>query len=112
MKKIYQKSIDEIYKELNTQEKGLSNLEAKKRIKTDGLNILIDKNKRTKLQIFLSQFKNMMIILLLVVGVLSLIYSLCSYFLVPIFALMYLLNSYYHILFLYFLVDNHYILNL
>lgn len=78
MKKIYQKSIDEIYKELNTQEKGLSNLEAKKRIKTDGLNILIDKNKRTKLQIFLSQFKNMMIILLLVVGVLSLIYSIIT----------------------------------
>ena len=78
MKKIYQKSIDDIYKELNTQEKGLSNVEAKKRIKVDGLNILIDKNKRTKLQIFLSQFKNMMIILLLVVGVLSLIYSIIT----------------------------------
>ena len=63
---------------MNTSSNGLNSIEAKKRLKTYGPNILIDKNKRTKLQIFLSQFKNMMIILLLVVGVLSLIYSLIT----------------------------------
>ena len=78
MKKAYQKSIDEIYTELNTSKNGLSKTEVLKRQKTYGLNVLIDKNKRTKLQIFLSQFKNMMIILLLVVGLLSLIYSLIT----------------------------------
>ena len=78
MKKAYQKSIDEIYTELNTSKNGLSKTEVLKRQKTNGLNVLIDKNKRTKLQIFLSQFKNMMIILLLVVGFLSLIYSLIT----------------------------------
>ncbi len=78
MKKAYQKSIDEIYTELNTSKDGLSKTEVLKRQKTYGLNVLIDKNKRTKLQIFLSQFKNMMIILLLVVGLLSLIYSLIT----------------------------------
>ena len=76
--KIYQKTIKEIYRELNTSENGLTNDSIKKRIKKYGQNILIDKNKRTKLQIFLSQFKNMIIILLIIVGILSLIYSLIT----------------------------------
>ncbi len=75
MKQAYQKTVEEIYKELNTKEEGLSKSEVLKRRQKYGPNVLIDKNKRTKLQIFLSQFKNMMIILLLVVGFLSLIYS-------------------------------------
>ena len=76
MKNAYQKTIEEIYQTLNTTENGITKAEALKREKTYGQNVLTDKNKKTKLQIFLSQFKNMMIILLLVVGVLSLIYSL------------------------------------
>ena len=78
MEKAYQKTTEEIYKELNTSEKGLTNEEAKKRIRTYGVNALIDKNKKTKMQIFLSQFKNMMVILLLIVGILSLIYSIVT----------------------------------
>ncbi len=78
MKYPYQKTIEEIYKELKTKEDGLTKAEVLKRRQAYGQNILIDKNKRTKLQIFLSQFKNMMIILLLVVGFLSLIYSLIT----------------------------------
>lgn len=78
MEKEYQKAVEEIYKELNTSDNGLSNIEAKKRSKTEGLNELIDKNKRTKLEIFLNQFKGMMIILLLVVGFLSLIYAIIT----------------------------------
>ena len=78
MEKAYQKTIEEIYKELETSEKGLTNDEAKKRLRTYGQNILAEKPKKTKLQIFLSQFKNMMVILLLVVGLLSLIYSIVT----------------------------------
>ena len=78
MKNAYQKNTEEIYKELNTSEKGLTNEEAKARARKYGLNVLTDKNKKTKLQIFLSQFKNMMVILLLIVGMLSLIYSLST----------------------------------
>ena len=78
MEKAYQKTIEEIYQELNTSADGLSSQEVTKRRQKYGLNALIDKNKRTKLQIFLSQFKNMMIILLLVVGILSLIYALLT----------------------------------
>lgn len=72
------KTTEEIYKELETSEKGLTNEEAKKRLRTYGQNILTEKPKKTKLQIFLSQFKNMMVILLLVVGLLSLIYSIVT----------------------------------
>ena len=78
MEKAYQKTTEEIYKELETSEKGLTNEESKKRLRTYGQNILAEKPKKTKLQIFLSQFKNMMVILLLVVGLLSLIYSIIT----------------------------------
>ena len=78
MEKAYQKREEELYQELNTSTNGITNLEAKNRIKKYGYNELIDKNRKTKLQIFLSQFKSMMIILLLVVGFLSLLYSIMT----------------------------------
>lgn len=78
MEKAYQKTNEELLKELETTMKGLTEQEAKTRRHKFGLNTLVDKNKRTKLEIFLSQFKNMMIILLLIVGFLSLIYSLVT----------------------------------
>ena len=78
MEKAYQKTNEELLKELETSMKGLTEQEAKTRRHKFGLNTLVDKNKRTKLEIFLSQFKNMMIILLLIVGFLSLIYSLVT----------------------------------
>ena len=78
MEKAYQKTNEELLKELETSMKGLTEQEAKARRHKFGLNTLVDKNKRTKLEIFLSQFKNMMIILLLIVGFLSLIYSLVT----------------------------------
>ena len=47
MEKAYQKTIEEIYEELNTSSKGLSNIEANERRRKYGLNTLIDKNKKT-----------------------------------------------------------------
>ena len=78
MNEAYKKTIDEIYKELNTSKNGLDLKRVKELQKINGKNELVEKNKKTKLQIFLNQFKNIMIILLLVVGVLSLIYSIIS----------------------------------
>ena len=74
--KYYNQEIKEIYQDLNTSENGLSNEEVKIRLKRYGFNILKDQKKKTKFNIFLKQFQNLMIILLLVVGVLSLIYAL------------------------------------
>lgn len=86
MKDAYKKTIEEIYQELNISDKGLDIKTVKRLQSQNGKNVLVEKNKKTKVQIFLGQFKNVMIILLLVVGILSLIYSLInqSDFLEPI----------------------------
>ncbi len=76
MKEIYQKTIEELYKEFNTSSKGLSPSNHKKLLKKYGKNVLVEQNKKTKIELFLKQFKNIMIILLLVVGFLSLIYAI------------------------------------
>lgn len=78
MKEYYQKSINEIYDEFKTSKKGLRSHEAKKRLRKYGRNELEEKDKKTKLQIFLKQFQNVMIILLIIVGILSLIYSILN----------------------------------
>lgn len=78
MKEYYQKSINEIYDEFKTSKKGLKSHEAKKRLRKYGRNELEEKDKKTKLQIFLKQFQNVMIILLIIVGILSLIYSILN----------------------------------
>ncbi len=71
----YNKDVDAVIKELKTNKKiGLSSVEATRRGK-EGLNEIDDRNKISPLRRFLSQFNNLMVILLLVVGVLSLIYS-------------------------------------
>ena len=71
----YQKEEQELLQDLNTSLKGLTNKEALKRLKEYGLNELTEKKKITPLKRFLKQFNNIMIILLLIVGVLSFIYS-------------------------------------
>ena len=76
MKEVYQKTIEEIYKEYKTSKEGLSDKEADRRLKLFGQNILIEKNRKSNWEIFISQFKNIMIILLLVVGVMSLVYAI------------------------------------
>ena len=86
MQEFYKKTIEDIYKELETSDKGISSKKVKQLRKLSGKNVLVEKDKKTKLQIFLSQFKNIMVILLLVVGILSLLYSIFnkSDFLEPI----------------------------
>lgn len=76
MKEAYQKTIEEIYSEYQTSKEGLSDKEAERRLSLFGKNVLIQKNKKSKWKIFLSQFKNIMVILLLLVGVMSLVYAI------------------------------------
>ncbi len=76
MNDAYLKTKEEVLKEYKTSMDGLSNSDAKKRQNLIGKNILIEKNKKSKLSIFLKQFKNVMIILLLVVGLMSLFYAI------------------------------------
>ena len=78
MSNAYKKEIKDIFKELGTSECGLNNNDVIRLTKIYGKNILKEKNKKTKLSIFLSQFKNVMVILLIIVGILSLIYSIIN----------------------------------
>ena len=72
----YKKTKEEILKDYKTSLDGLSDAEAKRRLNLFGKNVLIEKNKKSKLRIFIDQFKNVMIILLLVVGLMSLFYAI------------------------------------
>ena len=78
MKKFYQESVTDVFIRLSTDEEGLTTKEATERLAEHGENILKEKNKKSPMKIFLSQFKNMMILLLMLVGVVSLVFSLVN----------------------------------
>jgi len=68
----FNKSVDETLKDLNTNiETGLSADEAKARIEKYGLNELKAKKKKSLLQKFLEQFKDFMIIVLIISAIIS-----------------------------------------
>lgn len=70
-KKFFTMSVDETLKSLNSSKKGLSDEEAKKRIEEYGYNKLEEKKKQSLLSKFIDQFKDLMIIVLLVAAAIS-----------------------------------------
>ncbi|MBD3405423.1 MAG: HAD-IC family P-type ATPase [Candidatus Lokiarchaeota archaeon] len=67
----YSKPIDEILKELETSKEGLSQNEATERFEQYGPNELQETEKITPLEMFIGQFKNPMVIILLIAIVIS-----------------------------------------
>ena len=68
----YQQSIDDILNELQTNSKnGLSHHEVKQRIEKYGKNKLEESKKKTSFQKFIDQFKDVMIIILLIAAIIS-----------------------------------------
>ena len=61
----YKKSIEEINQELKTDERGLSSKEANLRVKKYGKNVIPKKTKESIFSIFISEFKDPIVILLL-----------------------------------------------
>lgn len=61
----YQKDIKDVMDDLGTSEAGLSSLEAKKRLQEYGPNELKEKKRKTPFQMFLEQFKDFLIIVLI-----------------------------------------------
>ena len=59
-------SIEETFTNLNTCEKGISNNEAEIRLDTFGFNELVEETKTTPLEIFLNQFKSILIVILVI----------------------------------------------
>ena len=73
MKRAHTKSIDELYKELNTSENGLSKDEVNKRLLQNGKNVLKEQKKISIFKMILSQLTDKMIIILFVAAILSFI---------------------------------------
>ena len=70
--KWFNKSVDEIKNELNTDiDVGLNEEEVKKRQKEDGFNELEEKKKKSLFVKFLEQFKDFMIIILIIAAIIS-----------------------------------------
>lgn len=67
----YQKSPNQIFKELQSSPDGLSEEEAKKRLSKYGPNIIIKGKGRSAFSIFVSQFRNFLIILLVIALLIS-----------------------------------------
>ena len=73
--KYYNKSIDDILKELNTTLKGLTDIDASNRLKEYGENKIVEAKSVTKLRRFLNQFNDIMVIVLIIVMILTFIYA-------------------------------------
>ena len=73
MEKYYSKDTNTILKELNSSTSGLSSSEAEERLKKYGKNQLNDGEKISTLAVFLSQFKDFLVIILIIASIVSLI---------------------------------------
>ena len=71
--KYHTKTYKEVLKILNSSLSGLSNNEAKKRLSENGYNEIESKKKRKTLIMFLKQFKEIMLIVLMIAGIISII---------------------------------------
>ena len=76
--KYYDIDVDKVLASLETSENGLSESEAKSRLNRYGLNKLKETNKKSKLSKFIDQFKDLMIIILIVAAIFSGISSYMS----------------------------------
>lgn len=78
MKKFYEMTKEEVFESVRSTSKGLKSAEAEERLHSYGKNVLKEKNKKSPIKIFFSQFSNMMVLLLILVGIVSLVYSIVN----------------------------------
>src|SRR3990170_4363095 len=67
----HQKDIKDIFDELQTSPQGLSEVEARKRLEKYGPNLLKEIKKKTPFMMFLDQFKDFMILVLIAAAIIS-----------------------------------------
>ena len=75
MESYYHKSVEQTFKELNTSKEGLSEQEAKERLSKYGENKLKEAKKKSMFVRFLCQFKDIMVIILLVAAAISFVFA-------------------------------------
>ena len=79
MKFFYQMTKDDVFQKVESNKNGLTSKEAHERLLEDGKNALKQKNRKSAVKIFLSQFSNMMILLLILVGCVSLVHAIVNH---------------------------------
>ncbi len=67
----YEQELHDLYKDFESSEEGLSSQEAEERIKTYGRNELKEKKKKSPILLFLSQFKDFIVIILIIATIIS-----------------------------------------
>lgn len=73
MKNWYQMDAASVLKEMDSKEEGLSRQEAKHRLQEYGENALQEGKKKSALQVFAEQFKDLLVIILLIAAVISMV---------------------------------------
>ncbi len=73
MKPWYQMSKDEVFDKLGVTSEGLSKEKAKELLETNGENVLQEGKKKTVLQVFLGQFADLLVIILIAAAIISLV---------------------------------------
>ncbi|MDB6251258.1 cation-translocating P-type ATPase [Lactobacillus amylovorus] len=71
MKQYYLQTKDEVLKEFKTGSDGLSTKQAEENLAKYGRNALVEGKKKTAFQVFLEQFKDLMVIILIIAAVIS-----------------------------------------
>ena len=71
MEKYFCKTAEDTLKDFNVSKEGLSNEEAKESLDSYGFNELNQKKKKSILQVFFSQFKDLLIFILIAAGIIS-----------------------------------------
>lgn len=74
----YNLNVEEVLKNLSTSKNGLSSSEVEKRLKKEGYNKLQDNKKQSNFLKFLNEFKDLMIIILIISSIISFIISLLN----------------------------------
>lgn len=73
MKDFYQMTKEEALSALNASENGLSDSQSQKALETYGENALTEKKKKSLFQVFLSQFADLLVIILIIAAVVSMV---------------------------------------
>ena len=75
MAEFYQMNTDEVIQKLESNRNGLKEKEVRERLKKYGFNELKEKERISALTIFLSQFKNFLVIILIIATIISAVFG-------------------------------------
>lgn len=71
MKQVYQMDVDKVFTQMQTNEKGLSMQRAKELLEEKGENVLEEGKKKTAVMVFLEQFKDLLVMILIIAAIVS-----------------------------------------